>query len=106
MSLEEKKLFEVNSKIIGTYWLVANHDGRRLIVRGKKPTRVGNLWITSDPEIGWIPIDESLLKYVSTKSGEIIPVSLYKELSFPKINYENDPMKIEIGKTGKIYTHG
>lgn len=98
---------EVDPRIVGTYWLVANCNGERYIVRGKKPVPVEgrNTWISPNPEIGWIPLDgESSIKYAPSAEGPI-PVRLYKKLNFPKISYDDDPIEIEIGQTGRVYTY-
>ena len=36
---------------------------------------------------------------------KIIDKSDFQGLVFPKISYEESPMKIEIGKSGKVYTY-
>ena len=91
--------------LAGTYWLVANGDGSRAICKGKKPKRIEKFgWVIDSPEMGWITIDNDV--HVRAKyRDKIIDKSDFQGLVFPKISYEESPMEIEIGKSGKVYTY-
>ena len=91
--------------LAGTYWLVANGDGSRAICKGKKPKRIEEFgWVIDSPEMGWITIDNDV--HVRAKyRDKIIDKSDFQGLVFPKISYEESPMEIEIGKSGKVYTY-
>lgn len=91
--------------LAGTYWLVANKDGSRAICKGKKPKGIGGLgWVIECPEMGWITLDNDV--HVRAKyRGKIIDKSDFQGLVFPKISYEESPMEIEIGKSGRVYTY-
>ena len=90
--------------LAGTYWLVANGDGSRAICKGKKPKEIGkSAWVIERPEMGWITLDNDI--HVRAKyRDKIINKSDFQGLVFPKISYEESPMEIEIGRSGRVYT--
>lgn len=91
--------------LAGTYWLVADKDGSRAICKGKKPKEVGNLaWVVESPEMGWISLDNNI--HIRAKyKDKILSKEDFKDLVFPKISYEESPVEIEIGKSGRVYTY-
>ena len=91
--------------LAGTYWLVAHEDGSRAICKGKKPVGLGIFgWVIEAPEMGWITLDKDT--HVRAKyEDKIINKSDFQGLIFPKISYEESPMEIEIGKSGRVYTY-
>ena len=91
--------------LAGTYWLVANGDGSRAICKGKKPKGIGKFGqVIERPEMGWITLDNDV--HVRAKyRDKIINKSDFQGLVFPKISYEESPMEIEIGKSGRVYTY-
>ena len=95
----------MKDSIAGTYWLVANGDGSRAICKGKKPKGIGkSAWVIESPEMGWITLDKDV--HVRAKyRNKIIDKSDFQGLVFPKISYEESPMEIEIGKSGRVYTY-
>lgn len=87
--------------LAGTYWLVANGDGSRAICKGKKPKGIGKFgWVIERSEMGWITLDNDV--HVRAKYRD---KSDFQGLVFPKISYEESPMEIEIGKSGRVYTY-
>lgn len=89
--------------LAGTYWLVANKDGSRAICKGKKPKGIGG-WVIERPEMGQITLDNDI--HVRAKyKDKILNKSDFQGLVFPKISYEESPMEIEIGKSGRVYTY-
>ena len=47
--------------LAGTYWLVANGDGRRAICKGRKPKEIEKSgWVIENPEMGWITLDNDI----------------------------------------------
>ena len=95
----------MKDSIAGTYWLVANGDGSRAICKGKKPNGIGKFgWVIDSPEMGWITLDNDI--HVRAKyRDKIINKSDFQDLVFPKISYEESPIEIEIGKSGRVYTY-
>ena len=94
----------MKDSIAGTYWLVANEDGSRAICKGTKPIGIGSGWLTESSEMGWITLDKDIhvrAKYID----KIINKSDFQGLVFPNISYEESPMEIEIGKSGRVYTY-
>ena len=91
--------------LAGTYWLVANGDGSRAICKGKKPNGIGKFgWVIDSPEMGWITLDNDI--HVRAKyKDKIIDKSDFQGLVFPNISYEESPMEVEIGKSGKVYAY-
>ena len=90
--------------LAGTYWLVANGDGTRAICRGENIKRIGEGWLVESPEMGWITLDNDI--HVRAKyRDKIINKSDFQGLVFPKISYEESPIEIEIGKSGRVYTY-
>lgn len=91
--------------LAGTYWLVANGDDSRAICKGKKPKRIEKFgWVIECPEMGWITLDNDV--HVRAKyRDKIIDKSDFQGLVFPKISYEESPVEVEIGKSGKVYTY-
>ena len=95
----------MKDSIAGTYWLVANGDGSRAICKGKKPKRIEEFgWVLDSPEMVWITLDNDI--HVRAKyRDKIIDKSDFQGLVFPKISYEESPIEVEIGKSGKVYTY-
>lgn len=91
--------------LAGTYWLIANKDGSRAICKGKKPKVIGKFgWVIEGPEMGWITLDNDA--HVRAKyKDKIISKKDFQDLVFPKISYNESPMEIEIGKSGRVYTY-
>lgn len=91
--------------LVGTYWMVANGDGTRAICQGGKPTKTENFgWVTNNPDMGWITIDDNL--HTRAKRGDkILSKNDFQDLIFPEISYEESPIEIEIGKSGRVYTY-
>lgn len=90
--------------LAGTYWLVANKDGSRAICQGKEPMKGGFGWWIESPDMGWITLDDNL--HIRTERGDkILNKSDFQDLVFPRISYEESPMEIEIGKSGRVYTY-
>lgn len=91
--------------LAGTYWLVANKDGSRTICKGKKPRKMGIFgWLIDGPEMGWISLDDDIHTIAKCKD-KIVVKNDFQDLVFPKISYEESPMEIEIGKSGRVYTY-
>lgn len=91
--------------LAGTYWLVANGDGSRAICKGKKPKEIGkSAWLVESPEMGWISLDTDMHRRAKYRD-KIINKSDFQDLVFPKISYEESPIEIEIGKSGRVYTY-
>lgn len=91
--------------LAGTYWMVANVDDSRAICQGGKPKKIGESgWVTVNPDMGWITLDNNI--HVRAKRGDkILSKSDFQDLIFPKISYEESPIEIEIGKSGRVYTY-
>ena len=92
--------------VAGTYWLIANGDGSRAICKEKKkPKEIGkSAWVIERPEMGWITLDNDI--HVRAKyRDKIINKSDFQGLVFPKISYEESPIEIEMGKSGRVYTY-
>ena len=91
--------------LAGTYWLVANGDGSRSICKGKKPKEiVKSASLVESPEMGWISLDTDMHRRAKYRD-KIINKSDFQGLVFPKISYEESPIEIEIGKSGRVYTY-
>lgn len=91
--------------LAGTYWLVADKDGSRAICKGKKPKGIGNFgWVIESPEMGWISLDDNVHTTAKCKDKIFIKRD-FQDLVFPKISYEESPVEIEIGKSGRVYTY-
>lgn len=94
----------MKDSIAGTYWLVANEDGSRAICKGTKPIGIGSGWLIESSEMEWITLDKDI--HVRAKyRDKIINKSDFQGLVFPNISYEESPMEIEIGKSGRVYTY-
>lgn len=91
--------------LAGTYWLVADKDGGRAICQGRKPKKIGEFgWMVENPDMGWITLDSEI--HVRAKRGDkILSKSDFDGLTFPKISYEESPIEIEVGKSGRVYTY-
>ena len=91
--------------LAGTYWLVANGDGSRAICKGKKPKEIGkSAWLVESPEMGWISLDTDMHRREKYRD-KIINKRDFQGLVVPKISYEESPIEIEIGKSGRVYTY-
>lgn len=102
----------MNEKICGTYWLVAMPDGSKFITQGKsKPIRSSDSWVkTRSSDMHWLFVegDDSkwkVLRISRTNAGNIVTTPDYKDVNFPDITWKDDPMEIEIGKSGRVYTY-
>lgn len=102
----------MNKKICGTYWLVATTSGAKYITQGSKPKRMpGNFWKIDSKNTPWMYVgggDPLLLRmyyYSNTIHGDSVESSDYIGLNFPDITNSDEPIEIEIGKSGKIYTY-
>lgn len=91
--------------LAGTYWMVADGNGNRAICQGGKPKKEGELgWSTENPDMGWITLDNDI--HVRARRGDkILNKSDFQDLIFPRISYEESPVEIEIGKSGRVYTY-
>ena len=93
----------VDDKIVGKYWLCKNGDGKRVLTQGIRPIRSGEYWIRRSDcysDMGWIWLDSDS---TSRKDGKMIESKDFKGLNFPEIRYEDEPLEIEICKSGKVY---
>lgn len=101
----------MNKKICGTYWLVAVPDGSKFITQGDTPpVRSGNSWIKTANSMRWLCVEENmtkwpLLRISETNKGDIVRSCDYKDVNFPDITFNDNPMEIEIGKSGRVYTY-
>lgn len=97
--------YQMKEILAGTYWLVATKNGNRAICKGNKPkdtVRFG--WVLENPEMRWITLDSN--SHIRAKyKDKTIYRSDFQGLVFPKISYEESPMEIEIGKSGRVYTY-
>lgn len=91
--------------LAGTYWMVSDGNGNRAICQGGKPKKEGEYgWSTENPDMGWITLDNDI--HTRAKRGDkILGKSDFQGLTFPKISYEESPVEIEIGKSGRVYTY-
>lgn len=94
----------MKDSIAGTYWLVANEDGSRAICRGKEPMKGCFGWIIESPKMGWITLDKDI-HVRAIYRDKIINKSDFQGLVFPNISYDESPMEIEIGKSGRVYIY-
>ena len=98
----------MKDNIAGTYWLVANEDGHRLICQGNKPIKTPwNMgWILRNPPMGWLAIDEDCPYHKATKRyDQLLTRGDFQDLNFPEITFLDGPVEIEIGKSGRVYTY-
>lgn len=96
----------MKDSIAGSYWMVADRNGDRAICQGEKPKKMECLdgWKAVNPTMGWITLDNDL--YVrARRKDKILSKSDFQDLIFPKISFEESPMEIEIGKSGRVYTY-
>lgn len=95
--------------IPGIYWLVADKNGNRSICQGRKPKCLLEGWIYQSRgdsgNMKWISIDSNIHDKAN-KEERIVTKEDFEEFNFPKISYEESPKKIEIRKSGRVYTYG
>ena len=91
----------LDDKICGTYWLVANSDGRRYITNGNKPIRGSSGgWIGVNNTMQWLCLD---IEDHTFKNKVKLTTEDFKSAKIPEITYEDGPLEIEIVKSGKVY---
>ena len=98
----------MKDNIAGTYWLVANTDGYRLICQGSKPGKIprNTGWILGNSPMGWLAIDEDCPYHKATRRyGQLLTREDFQDLNFPEITFSDGPVEIEIGKSGRVYTY-
>ena len=101
----------INEKICGTYWLVAMPDGSKFITQGSKPRKNRYTWSKhSFRDMPWLFVEGDSSKWGNlriskTNKGDIVGSSNYSNINFPDITFDDDPMEIEIGKSGRVYTY-
>ena len=98
----------IDEKICGTYWLVAMPDGTKYITTGEKPVKMNLNWSRSKGSIPWIPVeckDPLILSLHKMFKAKELTLLDFKGLKFPDITFDNEPIEIEIGKSGRVYTY-
>lgn len=100
----------MNEKICGTYWLVATADGSKLVTQGVKPQRIGDCWMIHPNNTPWLLVDGNSqvwkrFQYSRTQKGEPITSAFFVGLDFPELKCTDEPIEIEIGKSGRVYTY-
>ena len=92
--------------LAGSYWMVADRNGDRAICQGEKPKKMEGLdwWKVENPTMGWITLDNDI-HIRARRKDKILSRSDFQDLIFPKISYEESPLEIEIGKSGRVYTY-
>lgn len=100
----------MDQKICGTYWLIATKSGNKFVSQGEKPVRSGETWRKHPKNMGWLQVEPtayplSIHNLAVTLKGDIVTSSDYKDISFPDISFDDEPMEIEIGKSGRVYTY-
>lgn len=99
----------MNEKICGTYWLVKIKDGSKFLTQGKKPKGDGDCWLKPVGNTPWLCVEGNFAKWRSrtisrTLDGTPVESSDYKDINFPDTE-GFEPIEIEIGKSGRVYTY-
>lgn len=91
----------MKESLAGTYWLVCS-CGKRYITQGNKPERsTGESFKRSGKGIGWVCIDDNSFNIIVGNPT----LKDFEGVKFPNVTYEESPIEIEIGKSGKVYIY-
>lgn len=94
----------IDNKIVGKYWLCRNESGSLWLVQGRKPVSDndgGYIARYNKDSMHWLELTDD--EDYSVKDGVKVRSTDYAELDFPSITYEDGPLEIEIGRSGKVY---